>query len=617
MGYPDRNKGILIPTRRGIMNTRHMLAILTAGATLPFMAGADDSNVRFRLSLDRVLAGGPPHFSPDFVLADAEPRHVRRFTEFSGDVSGRFIEALARAEPICGCRFAELDEVLRPLPTLQKPEGYFGEAFPDGEILPRPHMALLWGNGRMLTGLVEAHRRRGDPETLAMARKLGVFFVSIAPRLNTDAVEKAFSGDQHAVGYICWTQILEALVGLHEFTRDDRHLDLAKAVAKRVSMHPGQHSHGFLTSVRGMVDLYRATNEKMWIDRAVALWQNVIDSGNLLPHGCVPEAFKPMILRDEGCSEADWVRLNLSLWAATREPRYLDAAEFAYFNAFLLNQFSTGDFGHRTLSPRGVGGAVTRPQKGDAAFSAVSIAYGQARAWWCCTFHGLRAFPDVRDAVIRAEKNSLAYDLPLSGEGGVEGFRVAAFSSLMTDATCRIEVVESDGAERILAIRIPPWSDDLRISFNHTGGVAEGRGSWRTLHRKWKKGDVVRIHYPLRTRVVPNPSNKDLVGFATGPWMLGVDPDGSPAFFDEPSQKTTIRVPGLPLRADLPPPPEAAARSDSSFSVPAAHRGLPFIPGGYPIQPQTALLRPIAEQTGLRDFNEWVFWFRPESPAAP
>jgi hypothetical protein len=32
------------------------------------------------------------------------------------------------------------------------------------------------------------------------------------------------------------------------------------------------------------------------------------------------------------------------------------------------------------------------------------------------------------------------------------------------------------------------------------------------------------------------------------------------------------------------------------------------------MQPQVALLRPIAEQTGLRDMNEWVFWFRPAGP---
>jgi len=38
--------------------------------------------------------------------------------------------------------------------------------------------------------------------------------------------------------------------------------------------------------------------------------------------------------RDEGCAEADWLRLNLSLWRLTGQDRYLDAAEAAYRRAY-------------------------------------------------------------------------------------------------------------------------------------------------------------------------------------------------------------------------------------------------------------------------------------------
>jgi DUF1680 family protein len=597
--------------------TRIRARMVLSAALAAASAGAGDLEERFRLSLDRVLAGGPPEFTKEFVLADALPAHTRRFTEFSGDVSGRYLDALARAEAVTGERIAALDAILDGLAAAQKPAGFFGDDFPDGEIKGRPHMSLLWGNGRMLTGLVEVHRRRGDAKSLAIARKLGDFLVAIGPRLNDEAVAKAFSGDQHAVGYICWTQIIEALVGLNAATKDARYLDLARAMAGHVFMHEGQHSHGFLTALRGMVDLSAATGERQWLDRAAALWQKVVDTGNLLPHGCIPEAFKPMILRDEGCSEADWVRLSLQLWHATHATKYLEAAEHAVFNEFALNQFSTGDFGHRTISALGAGGAVTRAPKGGAtnqAFSAVSIAYGQARAWWCCTFHGLRAIPDIMDSVFRADGNTLAYDLPFDGHGRIEGLALKAVSTLGKDETCRIEVVESDGFEHIVAVRCPAWADAPRITVNG-GGAAEGEGgAVRTIHREWRKGDVLAIRYPLRTRTVKNPSNPALVGFARGPWILGAEPDGSPAFFDEPMSQTVIRVPGLPERPELAPAPEVAPDSAGVFALPAARAGLPFIPGGYPMQPQVALLRPIAEQTGLRDMNEWVFWFRPAGP---
>ena len=51
-------------------------------------------------------------------------------------------------------------------------------------------------------------------------------------------------------------------------------------------------------------------------------------------------------------------------------------------------------------------------------------------------------------------------------------------------------------------------------------------------------------------------------------------------------------------------PKAAAAR----FAVPVAHFRLSYLPGGYSLQPQTALLRPIAEYTDGPDQNELNFW---------
>jgi hypothetical protein len=39
-----------------------------------------------------------------------------------------------------------------------------------------------------------------------------------------------------------------------------------------------------------------------------------------------------------------------------------------------------------------------------------------------------------------------------------------------------------------------------------------------------------------------------------------------------------------------------------------AHFILHYRPGGYPMQPQTALLRPISEYTSGPDANELWFW---------
>ncbi len=595
--------------------TAAWISLMISASAAMSLPPPDDLTSRWFMTLSRVLDGGPPVYDAGFVLADAVPRHERRFTEFSGDVSGRFIEALAVTESRLGQRFPILSEVASRIPALQKPAGFFGDEFPDGPIRPRPHMALLWGNGRLLIGLAEYARLRGDESALACARRLADFIVAIAPRLNNDEVMKEFSGDQHAVGYICWTQIIEGLVAMYEATRDERYLQVAREMGRRVFVHEGQHSHGLLTAARGLARLAAVTGEAEWLTRATGLWHRVVATGNLLPHGCVPEAFRPMVLRDEGCSEADWVRLSLALWQATGDVTYLNAAEHAWFNEFSMNQFSTGDFGHRTISPEGMGGVVMRAPKGGAtnqSFSAVSIAHGCARAWWCCTLHGLRAFPDVAAAVFRSEGDALYYDLPLNGQAVASGLVVRACSTLQRDASCRLEIVESDGREHLIGIRVPPWAESVDIRVSPPGG-AEGPGPWRTIHRVWNAGDVITVRYRLATRVLTHPDRKQWIAFMVGPWVLGLEPAGSPNWFDEPKAKNRIVVEGLPDAPSLPPPPLDAIRRSSRLSVPVAHRGLRFLPGGYPMQPQLAWLRPIAEQTGLRDDTEWVFWFPTDS----
>jgi DUF1680 family protein len=546
---------------------------------------------RYRLTLERVLHGGPPRYTVEFVSADAVPRHVRRFTEFSGDLSGRYLEALAvcaRERPdLAGRVTAVADEVI----AHQQPDGHFGDPFSDGPITQR-HMATLWGNGRLLVGLREAYRLTGRADLLDAARRLGGFLLAVAPRLNDEAVRREYSGAQVAVGYICWTQVIEGLVALHEATRDARYLDLARAIAARTGRHPSQHSHGYLTSLRGILLLHHATGDASLLAQVEREWEELIASGNVFVQGAVPEAFKPIAKRDEGCSEADWLRLNLALWHATGKARYLEQAERTLFNEFAFNQFRGGDFGHRELTGEGV-------------------APWGARAWWCCTLHGLRAYPDLFRSVFREEGEVLRYDLPISGEGRAGGLAVSAVSHLGRDGTVALEVKAAPGSPVFISIRVPQWADrvDVTLHGRSVDGTSSG-GYWRTS-RAWGRGDRLIVRYKLRTRIVADEPDPSRLAVFHGPWLLGVDAHDSPAFFDEPFPENRIVLPERSARGEFrletPAGPLAGA---SGFTVPVAHFALRFLPGGYPMQPQVALLRPIAEQTSLPDETQWVFWFR-------
>jgi DUF1680 family protein len=564
-----------------------VLFCAAAAATLT----AGDLTARFRLTLDRVLTGVHPPYSAEFVLADAKPESGRRFTEYSGDVSGRYVGALALASIASGRPFPALDALLGRLLGLQKPDGHYGVEF--GERIAKSEMAMLWGNGRMLIGLLEYYRANPQPEVLAAARRLGDFLLKLAPVMNDDGLRRRIDSEEFAAGYICWTHNIEGLAELYQVTREARYLRLAEEIAARTRRYPGQHSHGFLSSVRGIVDLHKLTGEKKYLEQAEREWTGVVESGNLLVQGAVGEAFAPKIWRTEGCSEADWLRLTLALWRLTGKREYLEQAERTLFNEFAMNQFDSGDFGHRPISATGT--PVGHGSDGG----------GTARAWWCCTLHGLRAFPDVLDAVFREDAGALYYNLPVDGRGKAGGLALAADSTLERDASIRLRVTASDGRPRAIAVRQPAWAAKIAFSLNGVAVAPVQRGGYLRVSGNWKSGDTLVLRYQMKTRAERTAANKRVALFH-GPWLLAIDDQLSPGFQDEPRAENRLRIAiASDGSVDL---DRARPTHAEPFTVPEARFRVNYLPGGYPMLPAEAILRPVAEQTSTRSLA-WDFQF--------
>ena len=556
-----------------------------------FAAGglfAGDLSNRFELTLRRVLEGGPPRYTQDLLLADVIPRDVRRFTNFSGDLSGRYIGALAsaaRQDPRLTERLAPfVEQVL----VHQKNDGHFGD--PMGVLeTPDDDMARLWGNGRMLIGLLEYYRETNHAPALEAAKRLGDFLVEAAPRFNAPSLRRFFLDGKFAVGYICWTQNIEGLAELHRLTSDDRYLRLAEQMAERTERRPSQHSHGFLSTLRGFVELARVSDEPLYLEQAEREYQAIVDSGNVLVHGAIPEAFWPSIERDEGCSQGDWIRLSLDLWRETGKVDYLEQAERTLFNEFALNQFASGDFGHIELRDTGVG-----PEA--------------ARAWWCCTLHGLRTFPAIERNVFRSSGATLYYDLPVDGTFDDDGFRVTAKSSLEIDGGIAISFAGAVDSATRLAVRLPSWAESISVSIDYEPQETRAGDGYVQIERVLRAGSDMRLSYDFITRLEDHPDRTGYKAVFQGPWLLGISESSSPSFFDEPYHFNRLL---------LPPPDEGrielpllthSEQVDLLFRAPAAHLALEWIPAGYPEQRQTARLRPLAESTASGQATRWEFW---------
>jgi Beta-L-arabinofuranosidase, GH127 len=236
--------------------------------------GSDDSPMqeRYALTLQRVLKGDSPAYTEEFLLADVRPRAERRFTEYSGDLSGRYIGALATAARVYNSNFPELDQMVKKTIALQKPDGFFGSGFNYSKPTDQD-LALLWGNGRLLVGLLEYYRLKPSEEVLAACKGGGDFLVRIGPLMLSREMREAFGSQHFASSYICWMQQTEGLAGLYVVTKDERYRRLAEEIAGVIERRPGDHVHGYLTSIRGVVDLYRATGDAKLLRQCEEAWQ--------------------------------------------------------------------------------------------------------------------------------------------------------------------------------------------------------------------------------------------------------------------------------------------------------------------------------------------------------
>ena len=360
-------------------------------------------------ALNAERMGAAPLDQTEFILDDVALKQHRKFAEYSGDISGRWIGAAAFLAPQFPKPFAAFPEVMAGFPLHQKRDGHFGADQQLPAIERGRDMPILWGNGRLLIGLVEVYDGTGNASALALARRLGDYFIATDSVYNKEENIRNVGGG-YADGFVtCYFSCIEGLVGLGRVTKDPRYLDEAKRIAglaASVTNFDGIHSHGRLCAVRGFADLYALTGDPRWRDAAERDWQ-IFVSRHLLPTGGVKEMLEPKYVRDEGCAEADWLRLNLSLWRLTGAGRYLDAAERCLKNHFTYQQFPNGGAGHRFLH---------QVNDQTVAFKGLS-----EEAWWCCGEHWARAMVEVARSAVASTPRGLLINLAVDCDATVAG----------------------------------------------------------------------------------------------------------------------------------------------------------------------------------------------------
>ncbi len=388
----------------------------------------------------------------------------RPFKNFSGDISGRFIEIMAlnaRGDYHVHPAFRQL---LAEAQVQQRPGGYFAASgridwqkpIDNKDIYTSVMMPALWGNARLLCGLVEASRAfPNDATLLAVTRKLGDFYVGLIPRFADPARLKEYAGsDTYAAGYVtCYFPAMEGLVKLYKLTGERKYLETAVTMAafyKQFDRLPIDHAHGMLCNQVSLVLLYEATQDVSCLERVEKRWDDLVTGGYVNPAGGIMEKCHVKFGRDEGCAITDWLRLNMALGRVTGKARYWAMAERTLYNHFLQNQTRKGGFGHRGMICDGEG--------------VLGFKGSIEEAVWCCTFHGQLGFINLRENLVRHSNTLLS--VPFVLDFVVTNRTGTIISEIQPAANVgeilRQRICLSGMPLSILQVRKPHWAESVK-----------------------------------------------------------------------------------------------------------------------------------------------------------
>lgn len=225
-------------------------------------------------------------FDETFVLQDLARTadYNRQFEEWAGDLSGRYIGTLAACAAYTGEQYARLHRVARVMPRFQRPTGLVGTDQPLDVI----DFRVIWGQGRLLAGLIDYHSVFPSDDVLTCARHLGDYYARSA---------RSWSATEtRGRDFAYYTQGIEGLVALYRATGQESQLATAHAMGM-LWLEPcaeravtGQHSHGFLLTLLGLLDLYETTSQNLFL-QTVQEVATMVASTMIFLDGAPPEFF--------------------------------------------------------------------------------------------------------------------------------------------------------------------------------------------------------------------------------------------------------------------------------------------------------------------------------------
>lgn len=512
----------------------------------PFLQ-AQQTDLHYILSMnpDRLLTP----FLREAGLTPKAPSYTNwENTGLDGHIGGHYLSALSMMYAATGdtAVYNRLNYMLNELHRAQQAVG-------TGFIGGTPNSLQLWKdikagniraggfdlNGKWVplynihktyAGLRDAYLYAGSDLARQMLVDFTDWMIDITSDLSDEQIQDMLRSEHGGLN--------ETFADVAEITGDKKYLELARRFSHKFILDPlikeedkltGMHANTQIPKVIGYKRIAELSQDDKnwnhaaeWDHAARFFWNTVVNHRSVCIGGnSVREHFHPSdnftsMLNDvqgpETCNTYNMLRLTKMLYQDSPETNFADYYERALYNHILASQEpEKGGFVYFTPMRPGHYRVYSQPET----------------SMWCCVGSGLENHTKYGEFIYAHQKDTLYVNLfiPSQLTWKEKGVTLTQETRFPDDGKVTLRIDKAPKKGITLKIRQPQWTGhskeyNVKINGKNEASIVEENSNYLTLHRKWKKGDVITFNLPMKVSLEQIPDKKDYYAFLYGPIVL-------------------------------------------------------------------------------------------------
>jgi DUF1680 family protein len=373
---------------------------------------------------------------------------------------------------------------------------------------------------KIYAGLMDMYVHCGNAQALEVARKFGDWAKHRTDRLSDEQMQRML-GNEHG-------GMNEAMANLYALTGDTKYLDLARRFNHHAVLDPlahredhltGLHANTQIPKVIGAAREYELTGEGELHTIADFFWEVVTkersyviggdsDGEHFSPKEKLSQYLSPTTT--ETCNTYNMLKLTRHLFEWDPKAEYADYYERALYNHILASQNpETGMMCYYVPLHSGSRKEFNSPND----------------SFWCCTGTGVENHAHYGDSIYFHDGgHGLYINLFIASQldWKAKGVMLRQETRFPDEGATHLIVTCSHPVALDLHIRHPYWAaSGYRILVNGKAvDESSTPGSYATVSRTWKSGDMIEIEMPMQLRTEAFKDNPHKLAFLYGPIVL-------------------------------------------------------------------------------------------------